>query len=593
MKNNIKLLASALLLTLAGCHSPEELTPSVESLGLNSVSAQFATGDYKNDALATFTASAASADQERFVIEIPYYYPESSENLVEISQMRVSANLDDNCFITPKLGTLDLTQEHWFTLTRGDGSKRQICITGIIKKSNKCNIEAFSVGTLSGVVDQTTREISLISLDDIEPALAEYTLSYHATISPDPAVEMLDYNDPNGVQLTVTAFDGETTKSYTVKKNVPEKIALGIRDGSQKNLFVSEDFKGNWEMSGTLNYTMGVMGNYLLVCSGADELVYINKLTGDYVGKVNMDGIDLKNPDVTQSPGGGAIGSDDAGHLVLCSNAKAGETARIYTLDDVTSTPQLKTTYKAPSRMGQHVSVRGDITDKAIITINTWVWAGTPSWSGFIRILVEDGVWGEPEVVTINNSLKWNGGNVDTEYLTTDVTGPYFEAHYSTNALQWVDGATNECVATIDKGGNDANSNFSNVSCLYFNGKPYVATYGGSHFTYTAARMLMFDASNRSDFTGTFDESPALYCKSTAKYHSPLVGTASCDVLLTQSSDGYFLYLYWIGGNTNFVRAEQFDCIKQPDKPATPEPGEGEGGEEGEEGDEGDEETQE
>lgn len=589
MKNNIKLLASALLLTLAGCHSPEELTPSVESLGLNSVSAQFATGDYKNDALATFTASAASADQERFVIEIPYYYPESSENLVEISQMRVSANLDDNCFITPKLGTLDLTQEHWFTLTRGDGSKRQICITGVIKKSNKCNIEAFSVGTLSGVVDQTTREISLISLDDIEPALAEYTLSYHATISPDPAVEMLDYNDPNGVQLTVTAFDGETTKTYTVKKNVPEKIALGIRDGSQKNLFVSEDFKGNWEMSGTLNYTMGVMGNYLLVCSGADELVYINKLTGQKVGNVNMNGVDLQNG----TNGGGAICSDDAGHLVMCTNATAGMNAHFYTLDDVTGTPQEVLTWKNTSgaRMGQHISVRGDITDKAIITVNAWAWASPANWHSFIRILVEDGVWGEPEVVTINNSLKWNGGNVDVEYLTTDITGPYFEAHYSNNALQWVDGAANTPVATIDKGGNDANSNFSNVSCSVFNGKPYVAVYGGSHFTYSGTRAMLFDASNRSDFTGTYDDSSALYYTSTPKSFSGLDGTASCDVLLCKSPDGYFLYLYWIGGNTNFVRAEQFDCIKQDAKPA--QPAEGEGGEEGEEGDEGDEETQE
>ena len=83
----------------------------------------------------------------------------------------------------------------------------------------------------------------------------------------------------------------------------------------------------------------------------------------------------------------------------------------------------------------------------------------------------------------------------------------------------------------------------------------------------------MFDASNRSDFTGTYDESPALYYKSTTKYHSPLVGTASSDVLLCQSSDGYFLYLYWIGGNTNFIRAEQFDCIKQ-DAPAESEDGE-------------------
>lgn len=570
MKNSIKLLASALLLTLAGCHSPEELTPSVESLGLNSVSAQFATGDYKNDALAKFTASATSADQERFVIEIPYYYPESSENLVEMTQMRVSANLDDNCFLSPSLGTLDLTQEHCFTLTRADGSKRQICITGVIKKSNKCNIEAFSVGTLSGVVDQAKREISLISATDIEPALAKYTLSYHATISPDPAIEALNY-DENGVQLTVTAHDGETTKTYTVKRNVPEKVESGIRDGSQKNLFVKTDFKSDWEMTGTLNYTMGVMGDYLLVCSGVDELVYVDKLTGQKVGNVDMTGVNLQNG----TNGGGAIGSDDAGHLVLCSNATAGMNAPIYTLDDVTNTPQLKMTWKNTSgaRMGQHVSVRGDITDKAVVTINAWAWASTPNWSGFIRIRVKDGVWGEPEVVTITDCAKWNGGNIDVEYLTTDITGPYFEAHYSTNGLQWIDGATNARVAFIDKGANDNNSNFSNVSCLYFNEKPYVAVYGGSHFNYSQTRAMLFDASNRSDFTGTYDDSPALYYTSTPKSFSGLVGTASCDVLLTQSSDGYFLYLYWIGGNSSFVRCEQYDCIKQIDTPKQPEEG--------------------
>ena len=571
MKNNIKLLASALLLTLAGCHSPEELTPAVETLGLNSVSAQFATGDYKNDALAKFTASATSADQERFVIEIPYYYPESSENLVEITQMRVSANLDDNCFLTPSLGTLDLTQEHSFTLTRGDGSKRQICITGVIKKSDKCNIEAFSVGNLAGVINQAKCEISLVSVDDIAPALAKYTLSYHATISPDPAVETLDYNDPNGVQLTVTAFDGETTKTYTVKKNVPEKIALGIAEGSQKNLFVNEDFKGDWGMTGTLNYTLGVMGDYLLVCSGKDELVYVDKITGQKVGTVDMNGVDLQNG----TDGGGAICSDDAGHLVMCTNTTNGGTLHMYTLDNVENTPQEVLNWKNTSgaRMGTHISARGDITGSAVITINSWAWASPATWTGFIRIPVEDGVWGTPEVVHITDGGAWNGGHIDVEYLTTDITGPYFKAYYSGNNLQWIDGATNTRVATIDKGANDANSNFNNVSCCVFNGKPYVASYIGSHFTYSACRVEMFDASNRSDFTGTYDESPALYYKSTTKYHSPLVGTASSDVLLCQSSDGYFLYLYWIGGNTNFIRAEQFDCIKQ-DAPAESEDGE-------------------
>lgn len=561
MKNSIKLFAMGLLLSVAGCHDPEELTPSVVNMGLNSVSAQFATGEHKNNAQAKFTTLVTDAEQERIVIDIPYYFPENSTERAQITQMRVSANLDDNCFLTPKLGTLDLTQEHWFTLTRVDGSTKKICITGNIKKSDKCLLEAFALPSLglTGVIDQEKAEVSIIALGDLEPATATYQLSYHATISPDPAVEALDYN--NDVKLTVTAFDGVTKKTYTVKKNVPSKTKSGIREGSQKNLFVSETFKQQWGMSGTMNYTMGLMGDYLVVCSGESEMVYVNKLTGEKVGNVDMGGIDLKNG----TNGGGAIASDDAGHLVLCTNATAGMDMRFYTLDDVRNTPQEKLVWKNTSggRMGQHISVRGDITRDAIITVNCWAWASPANWTSFVRIVVKDGVWGEPEKVTIAGCGAWNGGNVDVEYLTTDINGTYFEAHYSLNGLEWIDGATNTRVAFIDKGANDANSNFSNVSCLYFNGKPYVAVYGGSHFNYSATRVLMFDASERNDFNGTFDASPALYYRSTAKYISGLTGTASCDVLLCQSPDGYFLYLYWIGGNTNFIRAEQFDCIEQ------------------------------
>ncbi len=561
MKNTIKLFAAALLLSVAGCHDPEELIPSTVGVGLNSVTAQFASGPYKDNAQARFTTQVTSEDQERIVIDIPFFFPENTTDRTDITAMRVSASLDDNCFITPKLGTLDLTQEHWFTLTRADGSKKRFCITGNIKKSDKCLLEAFSIPDLglSGVIDQDKSEVSIIALGELAPAKATYQLSYHATISPDPAVEALDWN--HDVKLTVTAFDGVTKKTYTVKKNVPSKTKSGIRDGSQKNLFVSETFKQDWGMSGTLNYTMGVMGDYLVVCSGESETVYVNKLTGVKAGNVNMGGIDLKNG----TNGGGAIASDDAGHLVLCTNATAGMDMRFYTLDDVRNTPELKLTWKNTSggRMGQHISVRGDITRDALITVNCWAWASPANWSSFVRIRVENGVWGEPEKVTIAGCGMWNGGNVDVEYLTTDIAGAYFKASYSTNGLEWIDGATNTRVAFIDKGANDSNSNFSNVSCLYFNGKPYVAVYGGSHFNYSATRAMMFDASDRYSFTGTFDNSAAKYYGSTAKYLSGLTGTASCDVLLCQSSDGYFLYLYWIGGNTGFIRAEQFDCIAQ------------------------------
>ena len=52
MKNTIKSFAMGAMLLAAGCHEPEELIPSTVGAGLNSVTAQFASGEYKDDAQA-------------------------------------------------------------------------------------------------------------------------------------------------------------------------------------------------------------------------------------------------------------------------------------------------------------------------------------------------------------------------------------------------------------------------------------------------------------------------------------------------------------------------------------------------------------
>ena len=99
-----------------------------------------------------------------------------------------------------------------------------------------------------------------------------------------------------------------------------------------------------------------------------------------------------------------------------------------------------------------------------------------------------------------------------------------------------------------------------NMSCAVFNKSPFVAVFGGSHFAYSASRAILLDVGDRNLFTGTFDNTKAKIYASTPKYLA-VSGTASCDILLSQSSDGYYLYLYWIGGNTNYIRAEQWDCV--------------------------------
>ncbi len=156
-----------------------------------------------------------------------------------LSRMRVNANLDDNVTVEPSLLYMDLTTENTITVTDQRKQVRQYTVVGEIRKSSEAFIEDFSLPSLglSGVVNEDTRTISIISVGEIEPAKAEYRLSAHATIDPDPAAEALDYNE--GVELTVTAHDG-TQNVYTVQKAVPGKLPYGIRAGSGRIMFAKQ-----------------------------------------------------------------------------------------------------------------------------------------------------------------------------------------------------------------------------------------------------------------------------------------------------------------------------------------------------------------
>ena len=262
MKNSIISFASAALLCLGGCHEPDEPDPLGHRTGGSTASRHNSPpGEYKNDPLAKFTATPTEGE-ERIVIDIPYYYPENSTNTTSITEMRVTANLDDNCFITPRLGTLDLTQENWFTLTRADGSKRDFCVTGNIKKSDKCEIISFATDepSIQGVIDNDRNTISLISADDLSAVTAQATLSPHATISPDPA-EVHDY-EGEGMKFTVTAHDGVTKRIYTVSKEIPPRSSTaGVPAAKPKS--------GRTSPSTSSGIVNGSGKNYSLAASGS------------------------------------------------------------------------------------------------------------------------------------------------------------------------------------------------------------------------------------------------------------------------------------------------------------------------------------
>lgn len=552
MKNNITLFAMAALLGLGGCHEPDELTPSGVGQGLNSVSAQFATGEYKNDPMAKFTATPTEG-QERIVIDIPYYYPENSTNTTSITEMRVTANLDDNCFITPMLGTLDLTEEHWFTLTRADGTKSKFCITGNIKKSDKCEIISFATDepAIQGVVDNDNNTIALISADDLSSVTAQVSLSPHATISPDPT-QVHNY-EGEGVKFTVTAHDGQTKRVYTVSKQIPPKIKYGWRTGSEKEIWknVSIDKLGIVNASG-MNYSLAASGNRLILSTGADKYLF-NRATGDYIGKHDMKGVAAN----------GGMTSDDAGNILYATTADPGAEFKIYTAasTDATPTELLSYTNATGASMGKHISVQGDVKGDAVITAVIYTWNGAVC--KFVRWTVTGGVPSTPSMVSVTGATAgWNGnGHADVEAASTDPDGTYFMTYYSANALYRIDGATGTATHSIGTATWGANSNYNCVDVCNFNNATYVAIYTGAHFTYGEFKAYMFDLTTPDQMSGPCDTSPSRVF--TSEQYAPTAGVvnAASDVLMVASSDGYKMNLYYTDGNTNALVAWEFDCI--------------------------------
>ena len=189
------ILLTVVLMAAVSCHQPEYVAPTAERQGITSLTAYFTFGPYENQELAKLNIDDPA--MSRFVIPVPYYYPESSddETLIYMIKVRVTAELQPNCSIEPGLNILDLTEENRFVYTDAKGEKRDIVITGDRVHSSKAQLLTFDLDdpAISGIVDEAQHKVSLVSADDLSAATATVSLSAHATISPDPSVPH-DYN---------------------------------------------------------------------------------------------------------------------------------------------------------------------------------------------------------------------------------------------------------------------------------------------------------------------------------------------------------------------------------------------------------------
>jgi len=555
MKKNIQYLLLGVLALMSSCQDPEYVLPTAERQGITSLTALFTSGPYVDKEAVVYTIADASVD--KYVIPIPWFYPEDSENETAeyMKTMRVQAKLAPNCTINPVLTILDLTKENYFTYTDAQGYKKQICITGERVKSNKCQLLSFSIPAedISGIIDEEHKTVSLIS--------AEYSLSSHATMSPDPKTEALDFNSP--VELTVIAHDGVTKQTYTVQKAVPDKIPYGYRKGSETELFKLDMGVIGLPWTSANSPSLAVNGNNLVVClgDGSTAPTYYNASTGSKIGNMTLGSVGVASL--------GCVTSDSKGNILLATKAANGKSFSIYKTSSVTTVPTLLISYTNNTSldMGTKVSVQGDINTNAAI-IATCDGTASSGSNTFVRWIITDGVLGSPEVVSVNGVGYWGSPVSNTKVVTKGTTAQsdYFLSYYDPNVLYWVNGTSNNASKSLSNSDN-GNSWAMNNNCLdarTFNNAQYLVLVSTAHFPQWGGTpyLYMYDVTSDGSFTGTVSTSDALtFNPSLSSFGSADGVAATGDVLFAPTTDGYKLRLYYVDNNCKIIGGYEFDCI--------------------------------
>ena len=544
-------------LALGSCADEEHVDATASRTGITSLTAYFTSGP-NIDKPAVKYQPTGDATLTDYVIPVPYYYPEESDNTTEqyMTKMKVVAKVENNCTIDPPITVLDLTQKNHFTYTNPYGEKQDITISGQLTRSDKCQLKALTVqpGDLTGIIDEEAKTVSLVTAADLSAATATATLSAHATISPDPS-QPRDMN--SGAEFTVTADNGTSKATYKVLKQVPPKKSSGFRTGSQTKVFVNDmtEIAGiDWNNS---HPTLAATKSHVILDPGTGATpYYFSKTTGQQIGQITLG----------QAKATGCVTSDDKGNVLICNLAANGQKLNIYKTNDATKAPELFIAYdnNLGVDIGARLQVYGDLNGDAVVT-------ATPlNCQNAIRWIVKDGKVGQPENILLSTAA-WGGLDNVVKVSSLDATGQagaLLSGYYDGNCpVYYVQGWTTAKQVMQDGTGNAWGFNPGATDVRRFNGVNYLAICEIGYWPDwgLSGHVYFYDASSPGSLSGNFSDSSALQFAIDVPDLFGSTGYAAdgrfADVLMAPSEDGYFMNIYFVSNTHKSFGCYQIDCI--------------------------------
>lgn len=560
MKHLSKYFAVALsALFMASCQQPDFKVSEAEATkAINSITASFIDDTSEENHF----KSEIDYDNHVITIVFPYTYPANTKyNLTEddLKKVKVVANLDDNCFIEPSILIMDLTQDNIITVINQKKERTDYIVRGEIRKSNACAVTAFKLvdENLVGVVNESTKVISIIKDEAPAKQLAEVELSFGATITgTDPTKVACDYS--KDVKFTVTAQDGKTTAEYTVKVQLPSTLEKGMRPGSGKILWNNKIVDTYAPATPLMMTSMAVIKDYIVLNTRNEDMMVVNRKTGAKEGTIKLP---------FKSSLGNFKATGDSSDNILVTNLDSKEIV-VYRIKGINGTPTEYIRYNVGGKSyGRGISVIGSLDKDAVITMPRFEDAG---WY-FLRWTVTGGVLNtEPELVTINSSVNAGGWVYNCDVVATDPSNPksdYFVNSYAkltggTTASEdrgtiWIDGATNKdkCHSPY------TSSNWVRNALDYvkFNGVGYLIANSVNSFTWGADDMIyLYDLGDANLDNIVWKSEAGIY--GSMSNITQANGNACSDVALRLSDNGYYMYAYFFFAGGQLV-CVQFDCL--------------------------------
>ena len=572
MKRIYYIIFAAVLLLAASCQKPQFIEPTTERQGITSLTAYFTTGKYVDQQLAKLDVTDENMDY--YVIEIPWFFPEETEDptTIYMSNLRIRAELAPDCRIDPPLTVLDLNQENKFTFTNNKGENRDIVITGKRTKFRRTDLISFNViGTFpcEGFVDNDLRKIYLFTNDDLNGYTAEAVTCVHASIkNPEQLAKPRDYNQPQ--TITVVAHDGVTETEYTITKENPTKIPYGFNAESAKELFsINPGNIGFPEYTAAVNPSVGVLETKLVISMGDGTAPkYLNGITGVLEGEINLGA--AKADGMT---------SDEAGNLILTNKAAGGENVNIYTTNSLSAAPELYYSFTNETTfvVGNVVRVIGDVkTDARMILTHEGV-SGVTTCNIVTELVIRGGQVVEQNVVDYSSAYPgWGETAIHYAKVTpvsVDPANGVMISSYSNSVtvgedshyyLAYIDGKMSKSEKDLfDVDYCNWGKNPNSMDAKRYNNATYLAHFITTQFPAWGQYpgLYIYDISNPSTIK-TAD--PVVMNSALTQYNETNAEASnSCgDVVISQSADGFKLFVYYFDHYGQTIGGYSVNCIK-------------------------------